>query len=1486
MMRTTGGCRPVTVAGAVALLALLAAGEAAAQGPNQGPVFTSGSCSYSLTPAMAEEFAAAGGTGRFSVSWTWTAPPPGICIFNCSSQACGTTGGYHALDTWITIDNGQTNTGTHPATIAYTVGENTGARRRGIVSFGVTSDNPVTHTVTQAAPCPSSPNSVSPTSRRSPAGGERFDVSVDGRADCTWDVHNVSDDRTWISVNPTRVAGGRTVRVTVAPNDGDERRGTVAVGTGTGRPTVAVTQDAAPCPPAPVSARTINVGHGGGTVEEGGTAGGHCGPYTVTVSTDDGEDWLHAGPSSIAGNGRVTIRVAENFGDERRGTVAIGTASIRIIQAAAPCPPAPNPLVPSSRRSPYEGETYGVTVHGPENCTWEVSGDQDWIMASPSTVSDDGRVTIRVKPNSGPGRLGTVSIGERIFRIAQCQSLPNSVRPSRVDAVHAGGDYSVTANGRSDCSWAVSDDQDWIMVSPIRVPGGDTVTVTVKPNDGAERSGTVSIGERSVSVTQCPSAPVSSSTMDVGHGGDAFDVGGTAGGHCGPYSVTVSTDDGEDWLGAGPSSIAGNGTVTITVAENFGDERRGTVAIGTASIRIEQDAARCPASPDSVSPTSRRSPYGGERFGVAASNERPDCTFSVSSNKDWIDPRASSVVGGGTVNIDVEANPGAERSGTVSIGGRSVSITQDAAPCPASPNSVDPTDRQSPYQGETFDVDVSNERPDCSFPVSSNRSWIPVGASSVDGGRTVRITVDPNPGGQRSGAVTIGDASVQITQADDCTAAGSTASLSFGKAAGSKDATAGGSSACTFAVSADRAWIAVSASSVAGGGTVSVSVEANSGPARSGTVTIGDASVAITQADGCSAAGSTASLSFGNGSSKKSATAGGSSACTFAVSADRTWITVGASSVAGGGTVRVLVTANSGAERTGAVTIGTSRVAVTQRAAACPAAPGVNPAAVTFGADGAGAGGVAVGGSGHCGYDVEVSSGAAAWLNVDVTRVSGGETVTLSATVNTGGERTGAVTVGTRRVAVTQRAAACPAAPDVNPAAVTFGADGTGAGGVAVGGSDHCGYDVEVSSGAAAWLNVDVTRASGGDTVTLSATANSGAERRGTVTIGAASVQITQANGCPASPGGVPVRLDYGSGAASRAVTLTEDAGCPYAVTKDADWITIEPASAAGNGTVTVTVAEHTGTAARTGTVTIGLQLVSVTQTGGCQAAPGVTAPLVAFGNGGGMLPVGVGESSVCEYAVTADPAWVTVQPARVTGGGTVTVTVPEDLSGGGPRRGTVTIGAAGVRVAQGNTPPVAAADAVTTWRETATPVAVLGNDTDADGDPLAVAAVVTAPAQGTAAVSADGQTVTYTSAAGWAGDETFTYQVTDDVGGTAEATVTVTVRAAAPFTDPVLTVGVTPVKAVHMTELRTRADAVRVGCGLTAAPWTDPVLTAKVTPIKAVHTTELRAAVTAAYAACARTAPAWTDPVLTVGVTPIKAVHMTELREAVIALE
>ena len=112
------------------------------------------------------------------------------------------------------------------------------------------------------------------------------------------------------------------------------------------------------------------------------------------------------------------------------------------------------------------------------------------------------------------------------------------------------------------------------------------------------------------------------------------------------------------------------------------------------------------------------------------------------------------------------------------------------------------------------------------------------------------------------------------------------------------------------------------------------------------------------------------------------------------------------------------------------------------------------------------------------------------------------------------------------------------------------------------------------------------------------------------------------------------------------------------------------------------------------------------------------------------------------------------------------------------------------------------------------------------------------------------------------------------------------TVRVTAPFTDDPIRPGVTPVRAVHFTELRERIDVLRREAELAPFRWTDPVLRAAVTRVRRVHLLELREALAGAYSAAGRTATRWTDPAPTAGSTPIRAAHLTELRAAVVALE
>ena len=165
----------------------------------------------------------------------------------------------------------------------------------------------------------------------------------------------------------------------------------------------------------------------------------------------------------------------------------------------------------------------------------------------------------------------------------------------------------------------------------------------------------------------------------------------------------------------------------------------------------------------------------------------------------------------------------------------------------------------------------------------------------------------------------------------------------------------------------------------------------------------------------------------------------------------------------------------------------------------------------------------------------------------------------------------------------------------------------------------------------------------------------------------------------------------------------------------------------------------------------------------------------------------------------------------------------------------------------------------------------------DPDGDRLTYAVSSSAPDVVT--VLAPGARVTLTAVG--VGRATIEVTATDpgDLSATQAFTVTVVVTVSGGFTDDPIVAGVTPVRAVHFTELRTHIDALREEAGLGRSRWTDPVLRAGVTPVRLVHLLELREALRAAYTAAGPSAPRWTDAAPTAGTTQIRAAHLTELR-------
>jgi VCBS repeat-containing protein len=95
------------------------------------------------------------------------------------------------------------------------------------------------------------------------------------------------------------------------------------------------------------------------------------------------------------------------------------------------------------------------------------------------------------------------------------------------------------------------------------------------------------------------------------------------------------------------------------------------------------------------------------------------------------------------------------------------------------------------------------------------------------------------------------------------------------------------------------------------------------------------------------------------------------------------------------------------------------------------------------------------------------------------------------------------------------------------------------------------------------------------------------------------------------------------------------------------------------------------------------------------------------------------------------------------------------------------------------NDAPVANSDLSATAEDSQVSVAVLGNDTDVDGDSLSITGVG-APIHGTAVIN--GSSIDYTPVLNYSGSDSFTYTISDGNGGTATGTVTVTVN---PVNDP-----------------------------------------------------------------------------------------------------
>ncbi|MEW6126585.1 MAG: BACON domain-containing carbohydrate-binding protein [Acidobacteriota bacterium] len=335
-----------------------------------------------------------------------------------------------------------------------------------------------------------------------------------------------------------------------------------------------------------------------------------------------------------------------------------------------------------------------------------------------------------------------------------------------------------------------------------------------------------------------------------------------------------------------------------------------------------------------------------------------------------------------------------------------------------------------------------------------------------------------------------------------------------------------------------------------------------------------------------------------NPTSQNFASAGGSGSvtvttqagCTWAATSNDGWITItSGSSGSGSGSAGFSVAANSGAQRTGTMTIAGQTFTVTQDAGgSCTYS--INPTTQNFVAAG-GSSSVTVTTQAGCNW---TATSNAAWITITSgSSGTGSGTVNYSVTANSGAQRSGTMTIAGQTFTVTQDAAAS-CTYSISPTSASYGSSG-GSGSVTVTTQAGCTWAATSNDG---WITITSgSSGSGSGTVNYSVATNSGAARNGTMTIAGQTFSVSQSAGgggggnCT-SAGFTPTsrnNIPHAGGTFTATVGATPS-GCNWTATSNASWITIVSGGSGTGGTnVTLTYSipvNNTG-GYRTGTITI-----------------------------------------------------------------------------------------------------------------------------------------------------------------------------------------------------------------------------------------------------------------------------------------------------------
>lgn len=481
-----------------------------------------------------------------------------------------------------------------------------------------------------------------------------------------------------------------------------------------------------------------------------------------------------------------------------------------------------------------------------------------------------------------------------------------------VDA--GGGTRTVTITTNPECAWTAAADVAWISeVAPASGQGNAAVQFRADSNPTATaRDGGITVNSQRTIVRQAAAscqARLAIPDVQFAAAGGAATVAVTAPGGC-VWTLFSSAS----WIILTPPvSGSGAGTVSVTVVQNTGATRNGTINVGNADLQITQVAPGQPApgqpapgqpapgqpapgqpAPNcgiSLQPTSVSVPAAGGGSSVAVTTN-DGCAWTAASQAPWITitPPASGS-GSGPKAFTVAANTSSiARSGTITIGGATLTVNQAGVPCVPS---INPTSQSMAGPGGVGTPVAVTAAPGCAWTSTSNAAWLTItaGVSGIGNG-TVGFHVAPNTLTSRTGTLTIAGRTFTVDQAA-CTYQIDRPSQTIGG-----DGSAGApitvftQAGCPWTSTANDFWLHItSGASGTGAGDVNFTVDSFADSSRSGTLTVAGRTFTVYQ-ERCTASLAPENQSVSSSGGSFSVFLSTQTGCNWTATSDAVWLTI------------------------------------------------------------------------------------------------------------------------------------------------------------------------------------------------------------------------------------------------------------------------------------------------------------------------------------------------------------------------------------------------------------------------------------------------------------------------------------------------------------------------------------------------------------------------------------------------------------------